>query len=59
MNEDRNTAKITADSTGHNVKGKRCGVLYDVTPTLARAMGVKHVRCDGCRSTFALKIGVS
>jgi hypothetical protein len=49
--------KITTEDTGHNVNGSRCGILYDVTPTLARALGVKHLQCSGCMEKFALRIG--
>lgn len=48
--------KITAESLGHSVGGALCGTLYDVTPTLARALGIKHVQCSGCSVTFALRI---
>lgn len=48
--------KITAESTGHSVGGKSCGILFDVTPALARALNVKHVECSGCHTKFAIKI---
>lgn len=34
---------------------KYAGLLFDVTPRLAQAVGVKHVQCDRCRSRWAIR----
>lgn len=35
------------------------GLLFDVTPLLAAAIGVKHVQCDKCKQKWAIKIGAA
>lgn len=44
---------------GHTdyVRCPRCkhGVMFDVTPRLAEAMGVKWVKCDRCEHQLAFK----